>query len=151
MAAVWGLYCLKRTIQKEDPLSQTQPFDFKSAIQGAISEFESAAKEKNASRLASFYIAEATLLPPGSPMIKGASNIQRFWQSFLDAGAGDPKLRTVSVESSGELAYEIGTFDAIMPKPEGGSGRSSGKYLVVWKRQGDGSIKMVADMFSPDA
>src|SRR6266568_3790856 len=132
-------------------MSQTQPFDFKSAIQKAIAEFESAANAKSASKLASFYTDDATLLPPGSPLINGKSNIQRFWQTFLDAGAGDPKLRTVSVESSGELAYEIGTFDAIMPKPEGGSGRSSGKYLVVWKRQGDGSIKMVADMFSPDA
>ena len=132
-------------------MSHAQPFDFKSAIQRAIAEYESAAKAKNASKLASFYTADATLLPPGSPMITGSSNIRGFWQSFLDAGAADPNLRTVSVESSGELAYEIGTFDAIMPRPGGGTARSSGKYLAVWKRQGDGSVKMVADMFSPDA
>ena len=129
----------------------SKPFDFKSAIQRAITEFEGAAKVKDASKLASFYTADATLLPPGSPMIKGQSNIQRFWQTFMEAGAGDPKLRTVSVESSGDLAYEIGTFEATMPKPEGGTGRSSGKYLVVWKRQNDGNIKIVADMFSGDA
>src|SRR5213596_2397606 len=34
---------------------------------------------------------------------------------------------------------KIGTFEATMPKPEGGTGRSSGKYLVVWKRQNDGN------------
>jgi ketosteroid isomerase-like protein len=94
---------------------------------------------------------DATLLPPGSPLIKGRSNIQNFWQSFLDAGAADPKLRTVFVEASGELAYEIGTYDAIVPKPGGGTIPSSGKYLVVWKRQSDGSIRMAADMFSPNA
>ena len=132
-------------------MSQGQPFDFKSAIQRTIGEFETAAKAKNASKLAGIYASEATLLPPSSPMIKGTSNIQAFWQKFLDAGAADPKLQTVSVESSGDLAYEIGTFQAMMPQPSGGASRSSGKYLVVWKRQNDGNIKMVADMFSGDA
>jgi uncharacterized protein (TIGR02246 family) len=132
-------------------MSATQPFDFKTAIQKAISAFESAANAKNPSGLAAFYAEDATLLPPGSPLIKGRSNIQTFWQNFLAAGASDPKLRTVSVESSGELAYEIGTYDAIVPKPDGtGTARSSGKYLVVWKRMADG-VKIVADMFSPNA
>ena len=132
-------------------MSQTQPFDFRSAIQKTIAEIESAAAAKSASKLASFYTDDATLLPPGSPLINGKSNIQRFWQTFLDAGAADPKLRTVSVEASGELAYEIGTYDAIMPNPQGGgTARSSGKYLVVWKRQATGNIKIVADMFSPN-
>jgi ketosteroid isomerase-like protein len=57
----------------------------------------------------------------------------------------------VSVESSGDFAYEIGTYEAIVPMPGGGTGPSTGKYLVVWKRQSDGNIKMVADMFSPNA
>ena len=133
-------------------MSQAQSFDFKGAIQKAIAEFETAAKAKSASKLSSFYAEDATLLPPGFPMIQGRSNIQGFWQSFLEAGASDPKLQTVSVGSSGDLAYEIGTYDAIMPNPQaGGTVRSSGKYLVVWKRQADGNIKMVADMFSPNA
>jgi uncharacterized protein (TIGR02246 family) len=131
-------------------MSQAQPFDFNAAIQKAIAEFESAAGAKNASKLAAFYTEDATLLPPGSTLIKGRPNIQGFWQSFLDAGAGDPKIRTVSVESSGELAYEIGTYDAIVPKPGGGTVQSSGKYLVVWKRQADGSVRIAADMFSPN-
>jgi uncharacterized protein (TIGR02246 family) len=132
-------------------MSKSTAFDFRAAIQKAITEFESAARAKNASKLASFYAADATLMPPGSPMIKGSTKIQGFWQSFLDAGATDPTLRIVSVESSGDFAYEIGTWEATMPKREGGTGRVSGKYLVVWKRQNDGSIKMVADIFNSDS
>jgi len=132
-------------------MSATQPFDFKAAVQKAITAFESAARAKNASALAAFYLEDATLLPPGSPAIKGRSNIQNFWQGFLAAGASDPTIRTTSVESSGELAYEIGTYEVTMPKPDGsGTERSLGKYLVVWKRAGDG-LKIAADMFSPIA
>jgi uncharacterized protein (TIGR02246 family) len=132
-------------------MSQNQAFDFNGAIQKAIKGFEDAAKAKNAAGMAAFYADDATLLPPGSPMIKGRAGIQAFWQSFLAAGAAEPVLHTVSVESSGDLAYEIGTYDAIVPKAGGGTERSSGKYLVVWKRQADGRIAMVGDMFSPNA
>ena len=133
-------------------MSQSQSFDFRQAIERAIAEFESAAKAKNASAMTAFYTDEATLLPPGSPLIKGRSNIQTFWKGFLDAGAADPMLRVLTVESSGDLAYEIGSWDAIMPNPATGKvGPASGNYLVVWKRQPDGTIKMVADMFHPNA
>ena len=134
-------------------MSQAQSFDFKGAIEEMVNEFESAASEKSGSRIASLYTDDATLLPPGLSMIKGKANIQGFWQSFLDAGASDAKLRSVTIESSGDLAYEIGTFEGIVPDPHspGKTVRASGKYLVVWKRQADGGIKMVADMFSPNS
>lgn len=132
-------------------MSQRQPVDFKSAIQKVIADFEAASKQRDAAKIASCYTEDATLLPPGSPAVKGRSHIQAFWQSLLEAGASDAKLRTVSVESSGELAYEVGAYDAILPSAGGGTEKSSGKYLVVWRRQQDGSIKMVADMFSPNA
>src|SRR5688572_22887145 len=123
-------------------MSQAQPFDFRSAIQSAIAEFETAVKAKDAPKLATFYAEDATLLPPGSPMIRGRSNILEFWRGFLAAGASDPKLTIVSVEHSGDLASEIGTYEARVPDPVTGTvGPASGKYLVVWKRSG-GGIKM---------
>jgi uncharacterized protein (TIGR02246 family) len=126
-------------------------FDFRAAIENAIAAFEKAANAKDAASLASFYADDATILPPGSPAVKGRANIQAFWQAFLNAGASDPKLRVVEVGSSGDLAYEVGTFEANMPNAQGAIARTGGKYLVVWKRQPDGSIKMVADMFSSNA
>lgn len=72
-------------------MSNTNTFDFHGAIQKVIAEFESAANQKNAARMALFYSEDATLLPPGSSLIKGRSNIQSFWQGFLEAGASDPE------------------------------------------------------------
>ena len=85
-------------------MSQAQPFDFRKRIEAAIREFENAANAKNAAGLAAFYAEDATLLPPGSPLIKGRSSIQAFWDGFIKAGASDPKLQVVHVESSGDLA-----------------------------------------------
>jgi len=133
-------------------MSQVQSFDFRKAIERAIAEFEAAANKKDAAALAAFYADDATLLPPGSQPIKGRANIQTFWKGFTDAGASDPKLRVLTVESSGDLAYEIGSWSGNVPNPATGkTGPASGNYLVVWKRQPDGKIKMVADMFHPNA
>ena len=126
-------------------------FSFKSAIEVMISTFEQAANSKDAATIASMYEQDASLLPPGSPLVKGRTNIQAFWQGFLNAGASGAKLRVVEVHSSGDMAYEIGAFEANLPVPKGGTARAAGKYVVVWKRQSNGSIKMVADIFNINA
>ena len=131
-------------------MSQTAPgFNFRSAIEMVIATFEKAANLKDAATIANLYTEDATLLPPGSPPVKGRASIRAFWQAFFDAGASDAKVRVVEVASEGgDLAYEIGAFEANMPQPQGGTARAEGKYVVVWKRQPDGTIKMVADIFN---
>jgi uncharacterized protein (TIGR02246 family) len=132
-------------------MSEAPAFDFKAAIEKAIAVFEEAANAKDAAAIAGLYTENATLMPPGAPSIKGRANIQAFWQAFFAAGASDVKVRPVEVSSSGDMAYEIGAFEAILPNPQGGTSPATGKYLVAWKRQPDGGIQMVADIFNANA
>lgn len=138
-------------------MSQTQSSfnlstaNFSTAIQDAMADFERAANAGDAAALAEHYTDDATLLPPGSPRIEGRSSIRAFWQAFLAAGAGEASLHTVSIESYGPLAYEIGSYEATVPDAGGARIRSEGKYLAVWKRTDDGRVRMVADMFGPNA
>ena len=122
--------------------------DHQTEILALIESWEKAAANKDAGAIAAFYAEHATLLPPGMPAIKGKQNIQNFWQGFLDAGASDARLRSVEVRGSEPFVYEIGEYNAMMPQPTGGTAPGNGKYLVVWERQSDGTLKMVADMFS---
>jgi len=123
-------------------------FDFRAAIEQEIARFEKAANAKDTATIANMYAQDGTLLPPGSPPIKGRANIEAYWKSFFDAGASGARLRVVEVQSAGDFAYEIGGFEANLPVPQGGIARTAGKYVVVWKRQTDGSIKMAADIFN---
>lgn len=131
-------------------MSQTA-FDFRSAIKQAIAVFEKAANAKDAAAMAKLYTEDATLLPPSSPLIKGRANIQQFWEGFINAGGSDAKLRIMEVTSLGDTAYEIGAFEANMPTPQGGTVRGQGKYVVIWKRQPDGGIKLHVDIFNTNA
>jgi uncharacterized protein (TIGR02246 family) len=126
----------------------TGAFDFRTAIEKAIATFEKAANAKDAATIANMYTEDATLLPPGSPAIKGRKNIQQFWDAFFEAGASDGKLTIVEVNALGDVAYEIGNFEAKLPTPQGGTARTQGKYVVIWKRQPDGNIKLAVDIFN---
>ncbi len=133
-------------------MSQTQPFDFKARIEAAIREFVAGANSKDAARIARLYAEDATLLPPGSPPIKGRANIQAFWDAFIKAGATDAHVEMKTMETSGDYAYEIGAWQAVLTNPQtGAAGTVTGKYLVVWKRQPNNEIQMIADSFSPNA
>ena len=125
--------------------------DVTGALRALDEEFVRSANAGDAGKLVSgFYAEDATLLPPNAPLIKGAENIRGFWQSVMDAGAGDVTLETTEIDASGDLAYGIGRYSLTMPAPDGGRSRDQGKYLVVFRRQPGGGWKAVADMVSSD-
>jgi uncharacterized protein (TIGR02246 family) len=125
--------------------------DYTAEVLALARAWENCANARDARGIAALYAENATLLPPGLPPITGRQNIQGFWQGFFDAGASDAKLKSSQISSSGDLAYEIGEYSAMMPQPSGGTAPGTGKYLVVFERQQDGTLKMAADMFSPNA
>ena len=46
---------------------------------------------------------------------------------------------------SGDLGYTFGTYSRTFTGPDGAENRQAGRYLSVWRRQPDGSWKVVAD------
>jgi uncharacterized protein (TIGR02246 family) len=129
----------------------TKRVDPATAIRQLDRSFMSAAASKDAKALVNaFYSADAVLLPPGAPLVKGRPGIQKFLQGMLDAGATQVTLKTAKVESAGDLAYGRGAYSFTMPGPDGAPARQAGKYVVVYRRQRDGSWRAVADIFNSD-
>lgn len=63
----------------------------------------------------------------------------------------DGDIHTLSVESSGDLAYEIGRFQyTLMSKVAGTKIHVAGRFLVIWRKQADGTWKMEVDSGFPD-
>jgi len=101
----------------------------------------------DAAAIAAMYTDDATVLPQGGPMIKGATAIKDLWAGEVKT-LGDAKLTTVELHTMGEvMAYEIGTATAMTkadPPHE-----VAGKYLVIWRRSGT-TWKIAADIFNFD-
>jgi uncharacterized protein (TIGR02246 family) len=126
----------------------TEQADAHAALRGLDEAFVRDANRKDAAALvAGFYAEDAVLLPPNAPMLTGVDAIREFWQTVLDAGVADVTLETTRVGASGDLAYGIGRYTLTAPLAGGGRAEDGGKYLVVFRRQADGTWKAIADMF----
>jgi uncharacterized protein (TIGR02246 family) len=96
-------------------------------------------------RVASLYTDDATVFPPGSPMIKGRTGIEAMWKGMAEK-VSDPKVTTLDVKALGPSAVrEIGTFSLKTkgPTPQ----EITGKYVVVWEKIG-GDWKLAADIWN---
>ena len=127
----------------------TAQTDLASAIRALDDEFMRNAVAKDANRLVdAFYAEDALILPPNQPLIVGKPQIRGFVQGMIDAGLTDMTLEATDISSSGDLAYSVGKYRLTL-RPAGADPiQDEGKYVVVYRRQTDGSWKAVADIFN---
>jgi ketosteroid isomerase-like protein len=129
----------------------TKPVPPATAIRQLDKAFMGAVHRKDAAALVkAFYAPDAVLMPPNHEAVKGRPRIQKFLQGLIDAGAADFTLKTTKIESASALAYGRGVYGFSLPAPDGSRVRDVGKYVVVHRRQRDGSWKAVADIFNSD-
>jgi len=125
----------------------TSPSAATSAIRALEAEFQRHANANDAASLTeAFFADDAQLQPPNAPQVNGKAAIRDFWKAFLAAGVSDVVLETGNVSSSGDLAYGVGKYGFTA-----GGARQTGKYMVVYQKQSNGSYRAVADAFSSNA
>ena len=135
--------------QKEQP--DTRPAD-ESAIRAAVGAWSQAAAAKDLEKSVSFYADDASVLPFNAPIATGKAQIRQFWSQLMSNPAYALRFGSTKMEAarSGNLAYEVGTFDLTLGDPKGKTTTNHGKYVVVWKKQESGEWKAIVDIFNTD-
>ena len=103
---------------------------------------------------AALYDDSAMVLPSEMPAVSGRDAIRSFWAGMGGMfSVSNMSLTVGDVVASGDLASETGRFEmTLTPKAKGAKPIvDKGKYLVVWKKQADGSYKLFRDMWNTDA
>ncbi|HEX4001764.1 MAG TPA: SgcJ/EcaC family oxidoreductase [Candidatus Acidoferrales bacterium] len=122
------------------------------AIRAADADFAKAAAAKDLGKCMALYMDDAVIFSPGTPAVIGKDNIRKFFEHML---AG-PSLQfsfsnvTVDVARSGELAEDRGSIQVTTAGGNGKPVTQSSEYVLVWKKQADGSWKVAADTSAPD-
>ena len=105
----------------------------------------------DAAAAADFYTEDAKVLPANMEMVSGKQAIREFWRTAMEMGVKRMNLETVEVGYDGNLAYERGV-SIVNIEPKGEQARTEkGKYLIVLKRQPDGSWKVAVDIWNSDS
>src|SRR5688500_5563958 len=63
---------------------------------------------KDPAKVASFYAADATLMPPDEPAVKGRAQIDAFYAAGFKRGVGELRLLPLESSTSGTVGFEAG-------------------------------------------
>ena len=111
-------------------------------------------KARNLERLIGHYADDAYFVAPGAPPASGRTEIRRTYANALsdktfEISFGSDKT---DVARSGDLAYSRGQFSVKYTDPDTRQLVSeNGSYIAVYKKQEDGSWKVVEDFTAVDS
>ena len=129
-----------------------QDSDLKEKFQKMNNEMIKAMLEDNAETIMSMYTDDIISMPSYQPMLKGKDAMMQSHMKNKEAGfkMNDMTLITMNVWTSGDYAYEIGTYTIDMSMPGMEGWKDNGKYLTVWEKQSDDSWKVKAETWNTD-
>lgn len=123
------------------------------AIRNLAESFRQAMLASDWETLTSLFIEDAVRQPPNEPMIVGRAAIL----ASMEAEPAEPVTFTqfsnapLEIDGRGDLAYARGTY-SLTATAEGMAEpiTEKGKYLVVLRKQADGSWRVVTDIWNSD-
>ena len=135
----------------QTPAPDTRAAD-EAAVRAASAEWAKVAAAKDLEKTLSYYADDASMFPPNMTIVTGPEARRKAWTGlFAPAEMVFSNAATkVEVAKSGDLAYEIGTFQESFKDDKGNPVNLVGKYVVVWKKQPSGQWKAIVDIFNTD-
>ncbi|MGH9702005.1 MAG: YybH family protein [Candidatus Acidiferrales bacterium] len=117
------------------------------ALLKADSDFASATAEKGLEGFGSFLADDAATLRPNQPVISGKDSVVAAWVQLLNNHTLSItwKPMTASISASGDLGFTVGSYEITKTDDKGKQVVATGKYVTIWRKQPDGSWKVVFD------
>lgn len=112
-------------------------------------EFARATSTRGLEGWLAFFDSNASIFPGGHPIVTGLEAIRRYYTEtgFDPAGLSWTPVGA-HLAASGDLGYTYGTWELHRPAATGSPPVAHGQYLTVWKRQSDGTWRVLADIGS---
>jgi ketosteroid isomerase-like protein len=118
------------------------------AVESGNRMFGEGIRKAEAAAVGALYTEDALLMPPNFEMIRGRSSTQSFWDGAIKMGVKDAMLTTEELEDLGGMVHEVGSY-TLKIQPEGQAAfEDKGKYVVLWKKMPDGSLKLHRDIWN---
>lgn len=136
-------------VPRAEARAQTDPPDVAAAIGASAAAFSRALERGDGEGMAAQYTDDATLVPPNGRVVTGKEAIRAFWTPRNpDFRTLDHSLTTERLEVTGDAAIEVGTWRQRARLGDDPPRETEGRYLVVWRRQPEGTWKMQFDAWT---
>jgi uncharacterized protein (TIGR02246 family) len=120
--------------------------DVLSTIRGLTQDFSMNFNTGNYDQVAGLFDSDGLFMVPHHESVVGPKPIERKLREFGESGYQDLRLDTIRVDSSGDMAMEVGHYSVSIVSENGPTKADRGKYVKVWRRLG--AWRIVADCWS---
>jgi len=129
----------------------TSPSADESTIRKIDQAWAQAAETGNLAGVVAPYASDGSLLPFKAPIATGTKAIREVWSQLMAMPGYSLKFSPtrITVAKSGDMAWEVGTFELRLNDPQGKPVTMPGKYVVTWEKV-SGAWKVAADIFNSD-
>jgi ketosteroid isomerase-like protein len=122
------------------------------AIRSLAGAWFEAISAKDLEKTLSFYEEDAEYMSAGRATATTPDQRRKLWvEDYAVPGFSSVEVtKKLEVARSGDLAYQSGTYVVTTLDGKGHPTQSTGKFIVVWKKQIDGKWKAVVDIDNAD-
>ena len=110
--------------------------DIETTLRNQTQDFCMAFNTGNYDQAAGLFAVDGVFMSPSHLPVQTTKLIERSLQQMAEAGYQDLRLETSRVESSGDMAMEMGRYRLTVHAPDGSHMTDEGKYLTTWRRMG---------------
>ena len=149
------LLCFTFNCQKAEEVAEEPAVDIEAdiaAIKALLDDFDVAVNAGDSEGLvAKNYAEDAVRMPFDEPMLRGKAAILAWFKKGAEQYTWQLDNVAEDIQVDGDLAYTRGTASGTRTLKAGGeSFNIQSKWMAVYKRQADGSWKVIADIFNRD-
>jgi len=134
-----AVICLSCTSKKNEKSDMDQ-------LLSVIAEFDIAWNNMNVEKIVEIFAEDGTFLGDGSEMLRGRDAIRKAFEMGSMPEKIEFKRDKVEVKIEGNIAYEIVNQIVTSKYKDKESKTLLNKYIHIWKKQKDGSWRVLIDM-----
>ena len=120
------------------------------ALRAAATAYHTAASSKDADAVVGMYDQSAIMVPPNADMVEGLAGVQNYRFGFIETPGVELEFEIVRAEVSaaGDIGWTLAIGEITINRPAGPRGRDRVRDFHTWKKQADGSWKVVVDLWN---
>lgn len=120
------------------------------SLRAAAGAYHAAATGKDAPGVVALYDEGAVMVPPGADMVNGLEEVRGYRFGFISTPGVSLTFELVRAEvsASGDMGWTLAEGDITIERPDGTTGKDLVRDFHVWRKQPDGSWKVVVDFWN---
>ena len=106
----------------------------------------------DAAGMAAYYADDSRSMPPNEATLVGPADMQAFLEelSTIEGFAVTIDPPEVVVGAGGDVGYTVGNLQITAPGPDGEFTTTNERDVHIWRKQADGTWKLVIDIWNPE-